>query len=81
MKNLFIGIEETNILDFRSKCCDAYLSIEPLCRVCCGICGEDMYPHSENEIYHAEVDKKRENKSAGNVCPIDNQRPDPIGCP
>ena len=32
----------SNIQNFRSVCCGAYLSIEPLCRICGGVCGEDL---------------------------------------
>jgi len=41
-ENLFIGLEETNIRFFRSSCCGAPLSLELLCRVVCGACGENM---------------------------------------
>jgi len=44
MTELFIGIESTNIDLFVSDCCDVALSIEPLCRVVCGNCGEECKP-------------------------------------
>lgn len=37
---LFIGMEETNIGEFVSRCCGSPLSLEPLCRVACGRCGK-----------------------------------------
>jgi hypothetical protein len=39
---LFIGMEETNIDEFESRCCNFPLSIEPLCRVACGNCGKSV---------------------------------------
>jgi hypothetical protein len=39
-EKLFIGLEESNIEKFLSPCCEAALSIEPLCVLTCGICGK-----------------------------------------
>ncbi len=36
----FLGMESTNMDYFRSRCCHAPLSLEPLCRVACGVCGK-----------------------------------------
>jgi len=41
-EELFIGIEETNIHKFVSPCCEGGISIEPLSRICCGICGKSI---------------------------------------
>lgn len=49
---LFIGMEETNINDFRSKCCNAFLSVEPLCEIVCGICRKNA--SSVDNHYYAE---------------------------
>lgn len=38
----FLGIEENNLHLFMSKCCECDLSIEPLCKICCGCCGKEV---------------------------------------
>jgi len=37
---LHIGIEDNNICDFKTMCCDSYVSVEPLSRIVCGVCGK-----------------------------------------
>ena len=46
---LFIGMEETNIHEFVSPCCQVGLSLEPLCRVACGGCGKTV--KHEDAVY------------------------------
>ena len=52
---LFIGMEETNIADFVSPCCKGALSLEPLCRVTCGICGKAVNP--DDAVYVLSLEK------------------------
>lgn len=59
MKQLFIGIEETNIAEFVSPCCGVGLSLEPLCHIVCGQCGKTVA--SRKAVHHPP---KRKNPRA-----------------
>ena len=39
---MFLGLEESNLHLFRSRCCGSYLSVEPLCRIASGTCGKTV---------------------------------------
>lgn len=62
-KKLFIGMEETNIDEFISKCCKTALSLEPLCKVCCGECGKIC---EEKDIIHIGKEYKLVEGEMGN---------------
>ena len=38
----FIGMESSNLADFRSPCCGVCMSLEPLCRLVCAACGRGV---------------------------------------
>ena len=46
---LFIGMEETNMELFASNCCNARLSLEPLCRVVCSYCKKAL---NDEQAWH-----------------------------
>lgn len=54
MEELFIGIETTNLHKFESTCCGVGLSIEPLCKVCCGNCGRNVLDNKEYRLQQTD---------------------------
>jgi len=42
MKKLFIGLDDTNLGEFVSPCCQTGLTTEPPSKVCCGMCGKQV---------------------------------------
>lgn len=54
-KQIFIGMESHNLHEFVSLCCDCELSLEPPCRVACGMCGKDAEPDNFKELPDKEL--------------------------
>lgn len=52
MKELFIGIEDCNIEEFASVCCDDHLGIEVPCKILCCSCGKMV----GDDVYHIKFE-------------------------
>lgn len=46
-REIFIGMESTNLHLFESTCCGCGLAVEPLCQVCCQQCGKEVLTSKE----------------------------------
>ena len=52
-RKLFIGLEESNLQEFRTPCCNAYVTTEPLMTYKCSECEEVIELkelHHEKEV-------------------------------
>jgi hypothetical protein len=57
---IFLGMEDNNMHLFASPCCEGALSMEPLCNLCCGVCGKHVNP--DDAVYIGK----------GRICPSCN---------